>query len=120
MQSLLFPLRISESGLLRRGERATSVIALLDIMARTPQGSWAACPTFGLRDLFESSRNRADAARLALHRINATLQTLGITEYHVIDVVRELSPGRDTDTYAITVESVGSKDTFHAHVQSQQ
>ena len=95
-------------------------MALLDTMARTPQGSWAGCPIFGLRDLFENGRNRADVARLVLARINATLENLGIGEYRVTEVVRELSPGRETDTYAITVGATGSAESFSTHLLYQQ
>ena len=112
MQSIAFPLRLAENGLLRREERVASLMALLQMMARTPQGSWHGCPGFGFRDLFEDKRLRADKARLMMQRINETLADLGLEGYHVTEVARELSPGRDTDTYAITVESKGTAQAF--------
>lgn len=112
VQSLAFPLRLAENGLLRRQERSASVVALLQMMARTPQGSWHGCPGFGFRDLFDDKRLRADKARVMMQRINETLRDLGLEGYHVTEVVRELSPGRDTDTYAITVEGTGAADAF--------
>ena len=42
VQFLAFPMRLGENGLLRRQERATALMSLLQMMARTPQGSWQA------------------------------------------------------------------------------
>ena len=105
-------MRLAENGLLRREERAVALMSLLQMMARTPQGSWQACPSFGLRDLFESNRLRADTARLILGRVNQTLEDLGIDGYRVHEVTRELSPGRETDTYALTIAGVGAAENF--------
>ena len=116
MQSLAFPMELKENGLLCRTDKAASVIALLQMMARTPSGSWAACPVFGLRDLFENGRNRADIAAIAATRINDAFDELGVSEFHVLEVTRELSPGRDVDTYMITLQSTASEETFTTHV----
>jgi hypothetical protein len=120
VQSIVFPMRLQENGLLQRGDRAASLIALLRMMAGTPAGSWAACPTFGLRDLFEYGRQRADVARLAAIRINETLKDLGIENYVVTEVVREISPGRDTDTYSITLENSANAEIFTTHIEHEQ
>ena len=117
--SLAFPMRLQESGLLRREDPVASVISLLQVMARTPAGSWPGSASFGLRDLFESNRQRADVARLALERINDVFADLGLTEYTVTDVVRELSPGRDTDTYSISIEQSGSREVFTTFVSHE-
>lgn len=109
-------MRLQENGLLQRDDRATSLIALLKIMATTPAGSWAASPNFGLRDLFENSRQRADVAALAAVRINQTFVELGIENYVVTEVVRELSPGRETDTYTITFENSANAEVFTTQV----
>ena len=116
MHSIAFPMRLQENGLLQRGDKAASIIALLKVMATTPAGSWAACPSFGLRDLFENSRQRADVAALAAIRINETLIDLGIENYVVTEVVREMSPGRETDTYSITLENSANAETFTTRV----
>ena len=108
MQSLAFPLRLEENGLLRRDERIASLLSLLQVMARTPAGSWAGSPQFGLRDLFENGRQRADVARLAMERINAALADLGLAEFVVLEVVREFSGQREVDTYAITLTETSS------------
>ena len=105
-------MRLGENGLLRRQERAAALMSLLQMMARTPQGSWQACPRFGLRDLFENSQLRADTPRLMAQRVNEALEDLGIAGYSVTEVVRELSPGRETDVYALTVEGAGPQDGF--------
>ena len=116
MQSIALPMRLQENGLLQRGDKTDSLIALLKIMAGTPAGSWAACPMFGLRDLFENSRQRADVASLAATRINETFLSLGIESYMVTEVVREISPGRETDTYSITLENSAGSEVFTTHV----
>lgn len=116
MRFLTSPLRLQENGLLQRGSQAASVIALLQVMARTPRGSWPGCPAFGLRDLFEDSRLRADAARLAMERINETLADLELNNYVVTEVVREISPGRDMDTYSISLELAGSRESVRTTV----
>ena len=121
MQALAFPLRLQENGLLRRQDQAASVVELLQVMARTPAGSWAACPQFGLRDLFDDYRRRADVTKIALQRINEVFETLGLESFVVTEIVRELSPQREIDTYAITISNKGSqKDSFTAVVSRPQ
>ena len=71
---------------------------------------------FGLRDLFENSKLRADTARLAMERINEALLDLDLRHYAVTEVIRELSPGRDVDTYSITIEIVGTNEAFRTSV----
>lgn len=112
MQSLAFPMRLQENGLLSRTERSVSVLALLQMMARTPQGSWSGSPQFGLRDLFEHGRQRADLPRLATERINGALLDLGLRDYVVTEVVRELSANRDVDTYSITLENQATSEVL--------
>jgi hypothetical protein len=116
MRLLSFPLRLQENGLLQRGSEAASVVALLQLMARTPQGSWAGSPVFGLRDLFEDSRQRADTARLVMERVNEALADLQLHQYVVTEVVREISPGRDVDTYSIALGMAGSDETVRTQV----
>ncbi len=112
MQSIAFPLRLQESGLLRRNDRTASVLSLLQMMARTPQGSWRASPDFGLRDLFEEGRQRADLPRLVAERIQRSLADLGMEEYQVAEVVRELSASRDVDTYSIRLENQSTAESL--------
>ena len=112
VRSIAFPMRLGENGLLRREESVGSLLALLQVMARTPAGSWAGCPEFGLRDLFEDGRQRADLARVAMERTNRVLAELGIDEYRVAEVVREVSANRDIDTYSITIVRPGREESF--------
>ena len=113
MRSLAFPMRLQENGFLRREESSSAIISLLQVMARTPQGTWPACPLFGLRDLFENSRLQADAGSRAMARINEALLDLGITSYTVTDVTRELSQGREVDTYSLTLQGLSPSDSFN-------
>ena len=46
IQTLSFPMRLEESGLLRRQDRVQAVLDLLQVMARTPAGSWGRMPYF--------------------------------------------------------------------------
>ena len=117
MQSLAFPMRLQESGLLVRDTQVSALIDLLQVMARTPAGSWAACPEFGLRDLFENQRLRADVARIAMERTNRVLEDLGLGEFTITEVVRELSANRDTDTYSITIVRAARDERFTTVVQ---
>ena len=105
-------MRLQENGLLRRQDSAAAVVSLLQVMARTPAGSWSGCSALGLRHLFETSRQRADVARLDMLSINEDFTDLGITDFVGSEGIRELSPGRDTDTYAITIEQGEGREGF--------
>ncbi len=112
MQTLAFPLRLQENGLLRRQDQIASLIGLLQVMARTPAGSWAGCPAFGLSDLLEGQRQRADIPRLAMLRLNEVFADLGITDFVVTEIVREMGSQRGTDTYAITLGSPDGEERY--------
>ena len=112
METLAFPIRLQENGLLRRQDEMASILGLLQVMARTPAGTWAGAPRFGLRDLFEVQRNRADLARITMQRINDSFLDLGIISFSVTEVVRELSSHREIDTYSITISKVDSEERF--------
>jgi hypothetical protein len=118
MQSLAFPMRLKENGLLHRDSQEASLIQLLQIMARTPAGTWAACPEFGLRDLFEDHRLRADVARIAMERTNRVLEDLGLGGFTILEMTREISAHRDTDTYSITIARVDRGETFATTVRA--
>ena len=119
MSFLAFPMHLQENGLLRRSEGATSMLALLQMMARTPAGSWSACPGFGLRDLFEQGRQRADVARLVAERINTTFEELGVEGYSVTPVICEISANRDVDTYVIVVENTATAEVIRTSIQQE-
>jgi hypothetical protein len=87
------------------------MLSLLQLMAATPGGSWAACPSFGLRDLLESGRQRDDVPRLAAERANLALAELGLHNFRVGEFVRE--PGRpDLNVYTVTLVSTEPGDSF--------
>ena len=119
METVAIPLRLQENGLLQREGKNQSVLALLAIMARTPQGSWQGCPVFGLRDLFEDRGNRADLARAVAERINETFADLGMQDYVVTEVVRELSSTRETDTYTLRLEDKVTAELLTTAVSSE-
>ena len=119
MQSLAFPMHLQENGLLRRTDKSAAVLSLLQMMARTPAGSWKASPAFGLRDLFEGGQQRVDVARLVAERINATFKDLGVEGYVVTEVLHEISMDRDTDTYTITLENLVTAETLRTSVRQE-
>jgi uncharacterized protein YjiS (DUF1127 family) len=102
-----FPLRL-DNAFLRRCEEAEGIVALVRLMATTPHGSWAFCPSFGVRDYFEQARVKPDLPRLAVAEINRSLEDLGITRYKVQSIASEPQPNRDVDSYVVTlVDSAG-------------
>jgi hypothetical protein len=101
---IAFPLRL-ENGFLRRTGEAEAVLRLIEMMARTPGGSWAGCPAFGVRHLFESMRVRPEGIRQAEKAINDALADLGITHYRVKSIQKEPGPNADTDVYTVTLVS---------------
>ena len=117
-QALVIPMRLRENGLLERDSLAASLTQLLQVMARTPAATWAACPEFGLRDLFEDQRLRADVARLAMERINRVFSDLGLGDVTVSEVVREISAHRDVDTYSITLSHNEGRERFTTTVEA--
>lgn len=93
--AVAFPLRL-DRGLLRRTDQQDAVLALVEIMARTPDGSWPGDPLFGFNSYFRSFMDRKLTAearkRLSaqvLQTINQTLKSLGVSEYEVISVEPE-------------------------------
>jgi hypothetical protein len=110
-------MRIEDGGFLQRTEHSAAILSFLQLMARTPGGSWKACKDFGIRDLLESGRQRADIPRLALERANAALQQLGFTGLVVEEIVREVSERSDYDVYVITLSS--GAERYTTTVQSE-
>jgi hypothetical protein len=119
MPFLSFPLRLRESGTLQRSEESSALLSFLQVMAVTPGGSWAACPNFGLRDLLESSRQRADSPRLAMERANRAFEDLGITGYRVQEIVRENSQRADFDVYSVTLIATRSAETYSTRITTE-
>src|SRR5579863_6210082 len=119
MSFVSFPLRLREGGTLHRTEGPASLITLLYAMALTPGGSWAACPNFGIRDLLESGRQRADSPRLAMERVNQALEDLGLAGYRVKEIVRENPQRADFDVYSITLTASHGSETYSTSVSTE-
>jgi hypothetical protein len=109
---LSFPLRLRDGGYLQRTEEPAAILALLQLMAATAGGTWSACPVFGLRDLLEAGRQRADTPRLALERANQALADLDIRGFRVEEIVREASQRIDLDVYTVTLVSTRDAGSF--------
>lgn len=75
------------------------------MMARTPNGSWPGCRSFGVRNHFENMRLRPDGLKQAEQAINDTLRDLGITHYRLDSIRRDPAPNADTDVYSVTLVS---------------
>lgn len=91
--SIAFPLRMRQ-GLLQKTDEREAYLMLLEIMARTPRGSWAGHPAFGFQEFFlEISREslsqdaRVRRAEIAADEINAVLVDLDLTRYCVDSLV---------------------------------
>lgn len=86
------------------------MLRLIEMMARTPRGSWKGCPSFGVRDLLEGMRLRPDGLRQAEQAINDALKDLGILHYRLESMRREPGPNPDVDTYAVTIAAVAEPE----------
>src|SRR6201996_1165938 len=104
MSFIAFPLRFQNAFLQRTGE-VESVLALIRLMATTPLGSWAGCPAFGVRDIFENARTQPDTARIATEQMNRALTDLDIKSYKVGAITKEPATERDVDSYVVTIVS---------------
>jgi hypothetical protein len=119
MSFLTFPLRLREGGMLHRTEESAALLSFLHVMAITPGGSWTACPNFGIRDLLESGRQRADSPRLAMERANRAFDDLGITGYRVQEIARENTQRSDFDVYSITLVATRSSETYSTQITAE-
>jgi hypothetical protein len=119
MSFLSFPLRLREGGALRRSDESSALLSFLYMMALTPGGSWAACPNFGLRDLLEAGRRRADTPRQAMERANRAFEDLGITGYRVEEIVRENAQRTDFDIYSITLIATNTSETYSTRISTE-
>jgi len=112
MSFLAFPLRL-EGGFLKRCPEANAIVALVEVMARTPRGSWIGSRHFGLREFFEEARAHAELSPLAIQELNLALADLGITEYRVEDIVREPQTQGRSDSYILKIVSTTEDGQGH-------
>jgi hypothetical protein len=104
-----------DEGFLRRCDGPEAVLSLVRVMANTPQGSWAGCPHFGLRDLLEQSSLRQEKVQLAMDQINRALQDLGITSFRVEAMNRDSAAAAEVGQWTITLASTAEPGrTFSA------
>jgi hypothetical protein len=93
--SIAFPLRLSR-GLLQKTDERDAYLMLLEIMARTPRGSWAGHSLFGFHDFFSeitkeglTQESRTRIAQTTANEINMVLADMGLTRYRVDSLVPE-------------------------------
>lgn len=108
MSFVAFPVRL-ENGFLRRFDEPSAVLSLIEIMARTPHGSWGGSMHFGLRDYIQGAAGRPEATKMALDEMNRALADLGIDKYRVESIVREAGAAGGSDVYAISLSSSDGK-----------
>lgn len=87
--SIAFPFRLRH-GLLQKTDEREAFLMLIEIMARTPRGSWVGHPAFGFQEFFvetskeglsRESRNRI--AEATVDEINSVLVDLEVKRYCV-------------------------------------
>jgi hypothetical protein len=103
MSFVAFPMRL-ENGFLRRVDGPAAMLALIELMARTPHGSWPGSPHFGLRDYLQASGPRSVAAKTALDEINRALADLEIP-WRVESLTREEAGGAGSAIFALCLVS---------------
>ena len=102
MSCVAFPLRL-ERGFLRKFDEASALLALIEIIARTPHGSWSGGSHFGLRDYLDSRAHRSEVPKAALDELNKTLQDLGLGKWKIESIVPEASAGNSSAVFNVTV-----------------
>jgi len=112
MSFVSFPMRL-KSGFLRRVDGPSAMLALIEIMARTPHGSWRGSVHFGLRDYLNRSGPQSIAAKRAIDETNAALSDLGIDNYRVESITREQAQPGGAAVFAVSlVSSEGQSELF--------
>ncbi|HYZ84536.1 MAG TPA: hypothetical protein VE621_09040 [Bryobacteraceae bacterium] len=108
------PIRVHD-GFLKRCDPAEAIVRLLEVMARTPHGSWPGSPHFGLRDLFENARRYPESRQFALQELRQALADLGLNDYKVESIQLEEGSEMDRSTYTVVLEAPlhpGERRTF--------
>ncbi len=87
---------------LNRVSEKEAILQLLGVMASTPQGSWAACPSFGLRELLEDGRARPELLQKAVEQANQAFAELGIRGFRLERIVREAGSRPGEEEFLVT------------------
>lgn len=109
--SIAFPFRLQQ-GLLRKTDEREVYLMLLEIMARTPRGSWAGHPLFGFREFFPEVTKESHTPEIrnriadkAVQEINEVLTDLGLIRYRVdsLNVEPSQQPASATERQGVTL-----------------
>jgi len=92
-------------GFLARCTEPEAIASLFRMLGGTPQGSWAGCPRFGLRDLLEDARARPEQLQRAVEQANLALEDLGILRFRVQNIRRDDDPERGSMSLTVTLVS---------------
>jgi hypothetical protein len=117
MSFVAFPMRL-ENGFLRRFDEPSAVLSLIEIMARTPHGSWKGGIHFGLREYLQGAGGRPILAKAAVDELNHALLDLGIGKYKVESIVRDTEAEHGSNVYAISLKTVdGQSQVFRIPIR---
>jgi len=132
MSLIAFPLRLEGStrqpdaeGLVHRGgllrcERVEAINRLIEIMANTPAGSWAADERFGFPFFMGSPSSEQAASHAVLRSLNAALEELGITDFRFESLVRAPLQKSGEVCYRAALRSTGSGKVHSVEVPRQE
>lgn len=102
MDCLAIPLRVDDRGQLVRAGRVDVLAGLLQAMFRTPAGTWAPDPEFGLRDSLEGKWNVSLPQR-HIDSANRSLQKLGCADFKILSIDRNGADEFGQTSYRVVV-----------------
>jgi hypothetical protein len=117
MGCVAFPLRLKEH-LVDRCDPAEAVIALLGIMARTPQGSWRGSQSFGLRELLTAARDRRGLLPEVALEANRALADLGLGSIAIESIELEGIAGGEASWTVILSTGSGAPSSYSLKLRS--
>jgi hypothetical protein len=112
MGYLAFPLRF-RGPLLRRCDPVDAVVSVIEVMARTPHGSWAGSEVFGVRDLLAEAQRRPELLRDIVREMNRALEDLGIGLVKVESIQLESASAGESG-YLITLAAASGPPRTHS------
>lgn len=90
---------------MRKFDEPSAFLALMEIMARTPHGSWCGSPHFGLRDYLNLTPNSSEVPKLALDELNRALAELALGKWKIESIVPEQTGASGVAAFIVTVAS---------------